>query len=178
MHCSVGLGGVDLDRNHIVLRRAGKAIVAVELLRSLAQRVAVVRPFVDDVNRLPGMQPDHQSDQVIVCPVRRIDVPGEAMRIAQAIRPNLFPGAGFRRERIIVRDTVTFIVADRTAVDMLFDVRDNAKDFTHQHVETLRIAADAGCLLTVAAVAGRDVHDAPVGSPGRAVGLKVRSAIG
>ena len=123
--------------------RAGKAIVAVELLRPLAQRVAVVRPFVDDIDRLPGMQPDHHSDQVIVCAVRRIDVPREAMRIAQAVRPDLFPGAGFRRERVILRDAVTSILADRTAVDMLFEVRDNAKDFTHQHVEPLRIAADA-----------------------------------
>src|SRR5439155_12200149 len=86
-HCAVGLRGIDLDGNDILLRYAGKAVVRVEPLRPFTQRVPVVRAFVDDIDRFPGMQADDQRDQVIVCSVRRIEVPGEAMRIAQAVCP-------------------------------------------------------------------------------------------
>src|SRR6185369_867543 len=49
---------------------------------------------------------------------------------------------------------------------MLFEVRNNPQNLSHERVKTLRIASNIRLLLARAAVAGGDIHDSPLGIAG------------
>ena len=93
---------------------------------------------------------------------RRIDVPDQPMRIAQAVRPDLLARALDRRERVVVGDPVAAVLADRARRRVLAQVGDDAEDLADERVEPLRVQAAAVALLAGLRVAGPEVHDAPV----------------
>ena len=55
--------------------------------------VAVIRTLAHDVHGLVRAEADTRRDQVMVRAIRRIDVPGQPVRIAEAVRPNLLASA-------------------------------------------------------------------------------------
>ena len=131
-------------------------------LRALAQRIAVVRALVDDVDRLPGDEPDVERQQRRRRGLRRIDVPGQPMRIAQAVGPDLLARAVDRRERIVVGDAIAAVLADGARVRVLAQVGDDAEDLADEGVESLRVQAAAVALLAGLRVAGPQIHHPPV----------------
>ena len=94
---------------------------------------------------------------------RRIDVPDQPMRIAQAVGPDLLARALEGRERIVVGDPIPPVLADRARRRVLAQVRDDAQDLADERVEPLRVQPAAVALLAGAGVAGAEVHDPPVG---------------
>src|SRR5207253_7745844 len=112
--------------------------------------VAVVRALLNDVDRLPRVQADGVRDQMAVRP-------GEAMRIAQAERPDLLARAGGRHERVVVRNAVAAVLAENARRLMVRRVRNDPQDFSDERVEALRVHADAALGFARSAVAASDV---------------------
>ena len=162
---AVGDGVGDANGNPVFVRQGGRGVVGLQRLISLAQRVSVVRALVNDVDGFPRVQPDRVRDQAIVACVCGIDRPVQAMRIAQARRPDLLPRAGYKHERIVVRDPVASVLARRAGRLVFPRVRDDAQNFADERIEPLRVHANAQPRLTGSAVAAPDIEDAPLGIP-------------
>ena len=88
--------------------------------------------------------------------------PGEAMRIAQAERPDLLARAGGRHERVVVRNAVAAVVAENARRLMVRRVRNDPQDFADERVEALRVHAGAALGFARSAVAASDVEHAPL----------------
>ena len=66
-------------------------------------------------------------------------------------------------ERVVVRDAIAAVLADRARGRVLAQVGNDAQDLADERVEPLRIQPADVALLARAGVADADVHDAPVG---------------
>src|SRR5688572_4507463 len=83
------------------------------------------------------------------------------MRVAQAVRPDLFSRALLRHEWIVVWNPVSAIFAHRARRDVFGRVWNDAQNFSDQRIEPLRIWPCDGPQFARTAVAEPDVHDAP-----------------
>ena len=73
----------DLNRNDVVCGQRAHAVRGRHALGAFTQRIAVVRALVDDVDRLPGDEPDVEGQQRRRAGLRRVHVPDQPVRIAQ-----------------------------------------------------------------------------------------------
>src|SRR5690606_15035089 len=103
-----------------------------------------------------GDETDVESQEARIGRPRRIDVPDEPVGIAQAIRPDLAARALDTGERVVVRHTISAVLADSTGLGVRVEVGDDAEDFAGEGVEPLwREPEDA-----LAAIASARVSDA------------------
>ena len=145
---SSGIGPIPFERHH---------------LRAFAQRIAVVGALTDDVDCLPCRKPDIECEEHRRCRPRRIDVPDQPVRIAQAVGPDLLSRALERRKRIVVGDPIRpFSLTVLVAVC-------SRRSGTMRRILPTSVSSRCGfirrlsLLLAGASVAGSDVHDPPVG---------------
>ncbi len=95
--------------------------------------------------------------------IARVGGPAQPVRIAQTVGPDLFLYAGLRRERVVVRNAVTPVVAQRAGRHVFRRIRNDAEDLADQRVESLRVRTRDRPQLARAAVTEADVHHAPFG---------------
>ena len=132
----------DLQRNAVVSRQRRRRVVRLQQLVALAQAVPVVGAFADDVHGLPRVETDRVHEQVIVGRVRRIERPVQPVRIPEAVRPDFLSRAARGHERVVVRNPVAAVLADRARRDVLVQVGNDAEDLAFERVEPLRVGPD------------------------------------
>src|SRR5262245_35686001 len=84
------------------------------------------------------------------------------MGIAQAYGPDLLTRSVDRHERVVFRDAISSVLADRARRRVLAKIWNDAQDFSVQAIEPLRGETADVFLFTAARVAGADVHHTPV----------------
>ena len=162
-HHLLGRLVADLHRYLVHGWERRRLVVRLQQFGALAQRVAVVRALANDVHRLPRVQADGVRDEPRVACVCGIDRPREAMRIAQAERPDFLARAARADERVVVRNPVASVVADRARRGLRGHVGNDSQDLADERVEALRVGSHREARLAGAAVAAADVKHAPVG---------------
>src|SRR5262249_62263916 len=113
------------------------ALTKLQHLVASRLRVAVVAAFVDDIDRLPRAQTARVDDEAIVRRIVRVDRPVEAMGVADPVRPDLLAGARRRDERVVVRDPIAAVLADRTRRRMVVQIGNDAQDLPPQLLNPL-----------------------------------------
>jgi hypothetical protein len=89
---------------------------------------------MDDDHCLPADEADVERQQRGGAGPCRIDVPGQSVRVPQAVRPDLLPRPVDRRERIVVRDTVAPVLANGAGLRMLTQVGDDPEDLANEGI--------------------------------------------
>src|SRR5689334_6503707 len=84
------------------------------------------------------------------------------MRIAESERPDLLARALDGHERIVARNAVATVLAERAGLDVLSEVRDDSKNLSGHRVEALRIETNAGPLVARPSVAACEIEHTPI----------------
>src|SRR5436190_24026880 len=101
------------------------------------------------------------------------------MRIAQAVRPDFWPGALQLDERVVVRNPVSAVFADEARVRLFVQVGNDTDDLSHEGVQPLRIWPDLDdARFARCAVADLAVQHAPIGIAGASRGVERQIAHG
>ena len=132
----------NLQRNLVDGRERPRRVVVFEQLVAFAPAIAVIRALVHDEDCFPRVKADRIDDQPVVRRVRRIDGPVQPMRIAKTVRPDFLSSAGRRDKWIVVGNPIAAVLAHRARRDVLIQIRNDAKNFSHQRVEPLRVGPD------------------------------------
>ena len=110
------------------------------------------------------MQTDRIRDEPVVGGVGRIDRPAQSMRIPEAIGPDFLAGSRRRDERVVVGNPVPAVVAHGARRRVLVQIGNDAKNFSFEVVEPLRVGSDRDVRrFARRAVAAFHVEHAPVG---------------
>src|SRR5262245_32471300 len=84
------------------------------------------------------------------------------MWISQAHRPDLLASAFDGHERVVLRDSISSVLAHRAGRRVLAQIGNDAQDFPVQAVEALGGQTADVFLFASARVAGADVHHPPI----------------
>ena len=104
--------------------------------------------------------------------------PAEPMRVPQAVRPDFLPRTRRRDERIVARDSISPVLAERARGGALVYVRDDSQNFSNQRVEALWILANHRLGFAGPAVTHAHIHHSPFGIAAPGVGVEDQLAHG